>query len=920
MAHHPPNENAPAQARPVERALWLLIPAAVALVLRVLRLDWQPLWWDEGYSVYFAGEPLPRMAWLTAHDIHPPLYYALLHGWSLLTGGASPVTLRLFSVTAGVAAVLLLGWLGQLLFPQRARVAGMAALLLAVSPMHLFYSQEVRMYAQAAALCLAATGLLWISVVRLRRDASALLPLAGSAILIALALYTLYYAALLLAALGLWALWQLRRTPHAMIQVTGAFAAALLAYVPWLLYALPKLVNYVAQKVESDQDKPLGPLLYLWKHLRAFTVGHVEGGPLLTTAAVPAIAAFCVLFLLFAMRRTTTHADDAPPNPLAALAFWLLLPALAAFLLGLRLPFFPSGGERLLLMLLPFFLLLVAVLIDRGGKTGLALGTLFVVANLAGIFTFFTVPRYAEHDYRPIVRQVAQQGAPGDTLIAIFPWMLGYWRAYAPPLDNGPAPLLLGDLAVEYGPEVEDAMERALKTGTLWFPEPLSFGSDLPPRMEEYLRAHAANVENRWQSPATRLSAWARLESPPTVPLTAAFDDVQLRAAGAGTTAVSGGAPLPVALLWDSTGSNPDRAVTLRLVDGQGRTWAARDYAPPGSFALSSTPPFSETVGLLVPPALPPGDYTLALGVSAGQGDRLLTSPAASLAAGTLVPIASVEVTLPPQPPNLTRLPMQPVSDDTGGEPRILGVTLPTAPVLAGTPLALDLFARANSQPNADTTLRLWLMGENSPRTIQWDMGWPLPAYPPHLWKLQYPFRLPLAVDIPADFEAGRYTLQIERRGETGARIPLGTLQITRRAASFAPAGLAQPLDPAPLLGTHARIVGYEVTRNGEQVELRLEWAAEQSLLPAHHIFVHADDAAGATLAQDDGAPVTGAGPAPTGSWLPGEYLVTKHRLSLPPGAEVTLSVGLYEPLSGVRLPVSVAGAPAGNAVRLPLP
>ena len=34
----------------------------VALGLRVLRLEWQPLWWDEGYSVYFATESLSR--WL----------------------------------------------------------------------------------------------------------------------------------------------------------------------------------------------------------------------------------------------------------------------------------------------------------------------------------------------------------------------------------------------------------------------------------------------------------------------------------------------------------------------------------------------------------------------------------------------------------------------------------------------------------------------------------------------------------------------------------------------------------------------------------------------------------------------------------------------------------------------------------------
>ena len=75
----------------------------LALALRLLRLGFQPLWWDEGWSVYFAKTTLGSMARLTAVDIHPPLYYALLHFWIALFG-ASPLALRLLSVLAGTAA------------------------------------------------------------------------------------------------------------------------------------------------------------------------------------------------------------------------------------------------------------------------------------------------------------------------------------------------------------------------------------------------------------------------------------------------------------------------------------------------------------------------------------------------------------------------------------------------------------------------------------------------------------------------------------------------------------------------------------------------------------------------------------------------------------------------------------------------
>ena len=79
----------------------------VGLGLRLARLSFQPLWWDEGYSVWFATHPLARMAALTAQDIHPPLYYALLHGWAALLG-ASPTALRLLSVIVGVLTIPLL--------------------------------------------------------------------------------------------------------------------------------------------------------------------------------------------------------------------------------------------------------------------------------------------------------------------------------------------------------------------------------------------------------------------------------------------------------------------------------------------------------------------------------------------------------------------------------------------------------------------------------------------------------------------------------------------------------------------------------------------------------------------------------------------------------------------------------------------
>src|ERR671936_747856 len=69
------------------RARWTLVVLLLcAFALRLLNLTVQPLWFDEGWSVWFATADLPTMAARTAADIHPPLYYALLHAWIALAG------------------------------------------------------------------------------------------------------------------------------------------------------------------------------------------------------------------------------------------------------------------------------------------------------------------------------------------------------------------------------------------------------------------------------------------------------------------------------------------------------------------------------------------------------------------------------------------------------------------------------------------------------------------------------------------------------------------------------------------------------------------------------------------------------------------------------------------------------------------
>jgi hypothetical protein len=83
-----------------------------------------------------------------------------------------------------------------------------------------------------------------------------------------------------------------------------------------------------------------------------------------------------------------------------------------------------------------------------------------------------------------------------------------------------------------------------------------------------------------------------------------------------------------------------------------------------------------------------------------------------------------------------------------------------------------------------------------------------------------------------------------------------------------------------------------------------------------YQVFVHLLDAQGNKVAQRDGQPVQWL--RPTSTWQPGEELADRYGLWLPetfPTGSYTVAVGLYDPVTGQRLPVSAG--PASYAIEL---
>jgi len=124
----------------------------LGLFLRLYDLDEESIWTDEGWSIHFANQPnVWEVVKIMAQDVHPPLYFVILHYWMEIFGD-SEFALRLPSVIFGVGSIFVIYKVGKLAFNKE--VGLISALLLAVSFFHIIHSQQIRHYGLMALLVL----------------------------------------------------------------------------------------------------------------------------------------------------------------------------------------------------------------------------------------------------------------------------------------------------------------------------------------------------------------------------------------------------------------------------------------------------------------------------------------------------------------------------------------------------------------------------------------------------------------------------------------------------------------------------------------------------------------------------------------------------------------------------------------------
>lgn len=384
--------------------------------------------------------------------------------------------------------------------------------------------------------------------------------------------------------------------------------------------------------------------------------------------------------------------------------------------------------------------------------------------------------------------------------------------------------------------------------------------------------------------------------------------------------------PLRLKLFWRNKGYQSPEHIFIRLVDTAGFVWAETQAQPLPEFEVAASQPEAVVEGealLKIPVGTPPGLYFLKMGVAGTPGEPDIGEFALPDEGNRIV----LEKAAVPLDVTLT----WPVEQTLGQVLTLLGVEAPSPlPLTPQTPQRLTLYWQAAQNVPRDYSLLLRLIDSAGNEQAAWSGPPARGLYPSSQWRqneiIRDPWILNLSQAAKPDktIVPGSYTLSLSlvdsQSQQQVDQLRLGQLDVSDRLRLFQPPIMAHPLQAQ--WGSAIRLTGYDLTQapltGGARFTLKLYWQARQPILDDYTVFTQVLGPDGAVVGQHDGVPVEGT--LPTTAWEAGEFVADRHQLdfsTIQPG-QYRLITGLYDSLSGIRLPLTDAnGSPAGDFLQL---
>ena len=239
------------------------------------------------------------------------------------------------------------------------------------------------------------------------------------------------------------------------------------------------------------------------------------------------------------------------------------------------------------------------------------------------------------------------------------------------------------------------------------------------------------------------------------------------------------------------------------------------------------------------------------------------------------------------------------------------GYTIREQDLQASSPMTIDLLwystEATDKSAAGNTDARLTLVRGNE-RHLLWEG----PIAPGSRWDAEMALCRRIHASLPPELEAGDYTLLLDQPAASGEAATLGTITVGPSTRVYELPTLTRTISATLTAedNSQIRLVGLnsEPQPNTASNELAVDlvWQPVSHIAGNYNAFVHLLDSKGEIVAQSDTAP---GGDKVTSRWLPGEVILNRHILTLPPEIassdaieEYHLVAGLYDPIGMQRL------------------
>lgn len=384
----------------LERARSLAItPVIVALIalaalLRFWHLGAKSLWLDETITAWLAQAPshvFTHALWRGGEG-NMSLYYVIMRAWVQL--GSTEWMLRSLSVLMGIAVIPIFFILGKHLFGSR--VGLIAALLLTINACHVAYSQEARSYTLFFLLAILSS-YLFVRAIESGRSRDYI----AYAVISALAVYSHFFALLLVAAQGT----SLLALPRERVRWLNLLLAAIVLAVlagPALFFIVGRDTGQLAWVAKSSLREV--------QRFGYFLVAD-QG-----TLRQPLLAAYLVLAALAIMlfvKRRSDQGDTLARWKLILVVCWFIVPPALAVVASIWKPVFVA--RFLIFCLAPLLLLSAAEL--AAIRTAWLRHTLTLALAATSFVPTFWYYRQPKEQWREAIDHIATHSQPRDVVI-----------------------------------------------------------------------------------------------------------------------------------------------------------------------------------------------------------------------------------------------------------------------------------------------------------------------------------------------------------------------------------------------------------------------------------------------------------------------------------------------------------------------